>query len=165
MYNFIFIRGAQGTGKTTLTRLLKEKLNSVNIDFDWIRGFHLNRDWTNVSEAEEELTVENLVLLLKNYAKHDYYNVIIGGGVSEKLLEQLKRYKTIVFTLYLRDDEILKQRVLTETRDSGFRDYKTAIENNEKYRTESHFPNNHKIDSTDQTPEETASEIVTIINR
>jgi adenylate kinase family enzyme len=41
MVNFIFILGTQGAGKTTLARVLKEKLASVYIDFDWIRDFQV----------------------------------------------------------------------------------------------------------------------------
>lgn len=166
MYNFIFILGAQGAGKTTLARLLKEKLNSVHIDFDWIRGFHLNNAWTNTSETEERMSIENFVFLLENYAKHDYKNVIIGGFTEqniEKALQELKDYKNVVFTLYLTNDDLLKKRVLTETRDSGFRDYEESIEFNKKLRDELHFPNEQKIDNTHQTPEETVNQIVNIL--
>lgn len=166
MYDFIFILGAQGAGKTTLARLLKETLNSVHIDFDWIRDFHLNKGWTNTSNNEEEMSFKNLVFLLENYAKNGYKNVIVGGFTEsniEKVLDKLKDYKSIVFTLYVTDDEILKNRVLTETRDSGFRDYKKSIEFNKKLRDELHFPNEHKIDNTNQTPEETAQQLVNIL--
>lgn len=166
MYNFVFIFGAQGSGKTTLARLLKEKLNSVHIDFDWIRDFHLNKGWTNTTDIEEEMSFENLVFLLKNYAKHEYKNVIVGGFTEkniERILSELKDYKNLVITLYLTDDEILKKRVLTESRDSGFRDFEQSISFNKKLRDELHFPNEQKIDNTNQTPEETANQIVAML--
>lgn len=166
MYNFIFILGAQGAGKTTLARLLKETLNTVHIDFDWIRGFHLNKDWSNTSDVEETMSLENLEFLLKNYAKHDYKNVIVGGFTEkniERIIEDLKDYKNIVFTLYLTDDEMLKQRVLTESRDSGFRDYEESIRFNKRLRDELNFPNEHKIDNTNQTPEKTVDQIVKVL--
>lgn len=162
MYNYIFILGAQGAGKTTIARLLKEKMNSIHIDFDWIRDFHLNKSWTNTTDTEEAMSLENLVFLLKNYAKHNYKNVIIGGFTEKnikRILDELKDYRSIVFTLYLTDDEILKQRVLTESRDSGFRDFEQSIEFNKKLRDELHFPSEHKIDNTNQTPEETLNQI------
>ncbi len=105
------------------------------------------------------------MLLLKNYARHGYHNVVIGGGASKELLGELKDFKTVVFTLYVTDDAVLKQRVLTETRDSGFRDHKTSIENNKKYGAVFDFPNEHKIDSTNQTPEETVNQIVAILTQ
>lgn len=166
MYDFIFIVGAQGSGKTTLARLLKEKLNSVHIDYDWIRDFHLNKGWSNTSDSEEKMSFENLLFLLKNYAKHDYKNVIVGGFTEEnidKILEELNDLKYIVITLILSDDEVLKQRVLTESRDSGFRDYEESIHFNRKLKNELHFPNEHKIDNTDQTPEETVNQIENLL--
>lgn len=166
MYNFIFLFGAQGSGKTTLARLLKERLNSVHIDLDWIRDFHLNKGWTNTTSKEEEMSFENLVFILKNYAKHEYKNVIVGGFTEENietLLSELKEYKNLVITLYLTDDEVLKKRVLTESRDSGFRDFEESINFNKKLRDELSFPHEHKIDNTDQTPEETANKIVAML--
>ncbi len=163
MYNFIFLLGAQGSGKTTLARLLKEKLNSVHIDYDWIRDYHLDKGWKNTSDIEEEMSFENLVFLLKNYAKHNYKNVIVSGFTEEnieRILEEFKDYKNIVITIYLSNDEVLKQRVLTQSRDSGFRDFEQSIQFNRKLRDELNFSNEHKIDNTNQTPEETANQII-----
>lgn len=166
MYNFIFVLGAQGVGKTTIARLLKEKLSSTHIDFDWIRDFHMNKNWSNANDAEEEMSIEKLVLLLENYVKHDYKNVIVGGFTEkniERVLQELQGHKGIVITLYLTDDEVLKQRVLTESRDSGFRDFEKSIEFNKKLRDALHFPNEHKINNTNQSPEETVNQIVDLI--
>ena len=166
MYDFIFILSAQGVGKTTLARLLKEKLNSPHVDFDWIRGIHLNKSWTNTNDVEEKMSLENLVFLLKNYAKHDYKNVIVGGFTEkniEKILNELKNNKSIIITLYLNDDEVLKRRVLTESRDSGFRDFEESIRFNKKLRDEFHFSNEHKIDNTNQATEETVNQVVDIL--
>lgn len=168
MYNFIFILGAQGAGKTTLARLLKEKLNTVHIDFDWIRDFHLNKGWTNTTDSEEAMSLENLVFLLKNYAENHYNNVIVGGFTEkniESILEELRIYKSVVITLYLTNNEVLKQRVLTESRDSGFRGYEQALKFNKKLREGLHFLNEHKIDNTNQTPEETVNQIVEIVSK
>ncbi len=166
MYDFIFILGAQGSGKTTLARLLKKKLNSVHLDYDWIRDFHLNKGWSNTSDSEEKMSFENLLFLLKNYTKHDYKNVIVGGFTEEKIgaiLTELKDFKYIVITLILSDDEVLKQRILTESRDSGFRDYEESIRFNHRLRDELSFLNEHKIDNTNQTPEETVNQIENLL--
>ncbi len=167
MYDFIFLLGAQGSGKTTIARILKEKLNSPHIDFDWIRDFHLNKGWSNTSDAEEGMSFENLIFLLKNYVKHNYKNVIVGGFVEEnvnKILEELKDYKYIIITLILTNVEILKKRVLTESRDSGYRDFEKSIEFNRKLKDELKFTNENKIDNTNQSPEETASQIIKILS-
>ncbi len=166
MYNLIFILGAQGSGKTTVAKLLKEKLGSTHIDFDWIRDFHLDKGWKNASDTEEEMSFENLVFLLKNYAKHNYKNVIVGGFTEkniERFLGEFNNYKNIVITLYLSNDEVLKQRVLEESKDSGFRDFEQSILFNKRLRDELIYPNEHKIDNTNQTPDETANQIVNIL--
>ncbi len=168
MYDFIFLLGAQGSGKTTIARILKEELRSPHIDYDWIRGFHLKKGWTNTNEIEEKMSFENLIFMLKNYKKHNYQNVIVGGFTEKdikKLLNELKNYKYIVITLYLTNEDTLKQRVLTESRDSGFRDFEQSIKFNRGLREDLKFPNEYKIDNTNQNPEETASQIRDLVSR
>ena len=166
MYNFIFLLGAQGSGKTTLARLLKKKLSCVHVDYDWIRGFHLDQGWKNTNNIEEAMSFENLVFILRNYAKHNYKNVIVTGFTKnriESILMELKGYENIIITLYLMNDYVLKQRVLTETRDSGFRNFEESIELNKKLKDQLNYPNEHKIDNADQTPEETLNQIIPIL--
>jgi adenylate kinase family enzyme len=166
MHNFIFILGAQGAGKTTVARLLKEKLKSVYVDFDWVRDFHLDAGWTNISEVEERMSWENLLFLLKNYTKYNYKNIIVGGFTDNnivRILSELKEYKNMVITLYVTDDEVLKQRVLNPSRDSGFRDYEKSIQLNKELKDELHFSNEYKIDNTHPNPQDTVNQIINII--
>lgn len=167
MFNFIFLLGSQGSGKTTIARLLKEKLGAPHIDYDWIRGIHMNKDWSNTSDKEAKMSFENLVFLLKNYKKNNYENVIVSGFSRQdidKILNEFKDDKYIVITLFLTDDEILKQRVLTESRDSGFRDFEQSIQFNERLK-ELKLPNEQKIDNTHKTPEETANQIIGFLSQ
>lgn len=147
---------------------LREKLNSVHIDYDWIRDFHLNKGWNNANKIEEKMSFENLLFILRNYIKYKYQNVIIGGFTEKdikKLLNELKNYKYIVITLFLTNEEVLKQRVLTESRDSGFKDYEEAIKFNKRLREKLKYPNEHKIDNTSQSPEETATQIKDLLSK
>lgn len=167
MYDFIFLLGAQGSGKTTIARILKEKLSSPHIDFDWLRDFHLNKTWSNTCDSEHEMSLENLLFILRNYKKHGYYNVILGGfreNDIKRVLNELKDEKYIVITLILTDEETLKQRVLTESRDSGFRDFEESIKFNRRLREDLKFPNEYKIDNTNQSPEETANQIKDLLS-
>jgi len=167
MYNFIFLLGSQGSGKTTIAKFLKEKLNTPHVDYDWIRGIHLNKGWSNASDIEAKMSFENLTFLLKNYKKHNYENVIVGGfteGDIEKILNEFKDDKYIIITLFLTDNNILKQRVLTESRDSGFRDFEQSIQFNKRLRKYLKFPNEQKIDNTNKTPEETVDQIMEILS-
>ena len=67
MPRLLFIGGAPGSGKTTVSRILHEKFQSVMIDFGTLREFHLDDLWTKESETEEQMAFENLVFILKNY--------------------------------------------------------------------------------------------------
>lgn len=76
--NLIVIAGVPGSGKTTVSKLLKEKLNGPYIDFGCLREFHLDREWKRANETEEQMAFDNLVFMLKNYIKNDYCNRLIG---------------------------------------------------------------------------------------
>lgn len=167
MNDFIFLLGAQGSGKTTIARILKEKLGSPHIDFDWIRGFHLNKDWSNTNNSEERMSIKNLIYLLENYVKNDYKNIIVSGFTEmniKQVLEELKEYKYKIITLTIKEDDVLKKRVLNESRDSGFRNYEQSIEFNNNIKDSLQFPNETKIDNTYQTPQETVEEIIDLVN-
>lgn len=165
MYDYIFILGAQGSGKTTVGRLLKEKLHSPFVDFDWIRDFHLNATWSNTSDVELRMSLENLVFLLENYHTYNYKNVVVVGVDADQLnilVEKFKNLRILIVTLVVHEDEILKKRVLTESRDSGFRDYVQSLQLNEKLK-EMTIENGVTVDNTNQTPEETATHIMNIL--
>lgn len=168
MYDLIFLLGAQGSGKTTIAKLLKEKLESPHIDFDWIRGFHLNKEWSNTNDSELEMTLNNLIAILKNYLKHKYQNILVSGFTEtdvEKMLNEFKNNRYKIITLIVANDKVLQERVLTESRDSGFRDFEESIKFNRRLREKLTFPNEHKIDNTNQSPEETASYIKDLLSK
>lgn len=55
MTKIIFIAGAPGSGKTTVSNQLKIKLEGCPlIDFGRIKEFHLNKLWSNISDKEEQ---------------------------------------------------------------------------------------------------------------
>lgn len=158
MLDFIFIGGAPGTGKTTIAKLLRKYLKSPAIEYSWIRGFHLDEGWTNMSEKEEAMSFENILFILRNYVKNGYQNVIVSDFEDSRLkqLENLfPNNKYSIFTLFLTDEEELKRRVLTESRDSGFRDFEKSIIWNKNVRERQTFPHELKIDNTKNTPEQT----------
>lgn len=77
MKDFIFIVGAPGSGKSTIAKILQRKLESPLFEFGWIPEFR-NTGKKEIGYSEEEsLAFENLVLVVKNYAKHGFKNVII----------------------------------------------------------------------------------------
>lgn len=164
--DLIILLGAQGSGKTTIARLLKEKLNCPYIDFDWIRDFHLDSKWSNTNLNEQNMSFDNLCFIVRNYLKHGYSNIILSGFSEDevkRIIEEFKDNKYKIVTLILNNDEILKERVLDRSRDSGYRDYKESISFNKRLKEDLHYPNEIKIDNTNLTPELTASKIESLI--
>lgn len=166
--DFIFLLGAQGSGKTTIARLLKERFGYPHIDYDWIRDFHLSKGWKNSSANEVEMSFENLLFILENYKKHGYHNVIVGGFTEidiQRILQKFEQTKYIVLTLIVTDDKVLKERVLTESRDSSFRAYEESIKFNKRLKEELKFPNEYKIDTANQSPGDTIKQVEQIITK
>lgn len=167
MPSLIFIGGAPGSGKTTVSRLLHETFQSVMIDFGTLREFHLDNLWTKESEKEEQMAFENLVFILKNYIRNDYKNVIVND-LKDFRIEQIPQAFAdedyLIVTLVVRDDDELRARVLNPTRDSGWRDVERALAWNRAVIERPAVRNEYKLDNTLNTPEETAQEIINLIN-
>jgi adenylate kinase family enzyme len=168
MVDFIFIAGSPGSGKTTISNLLKNKLNNPPmIDFGWIREFHLDRKWKNASKKEEQMSFENLVFILKNYIKHGYKNIIVNDLQDfriEQIPKKFSKYNYVIISLIVKDNEELKNRILGE-RDSGFKDVKTALSWNKKIIERKNLQNEFKVDNTHRTPRKSVNTILEMIKR
>ena len=168
MVDFIFIAGSPGSGKTTISNLLKAKLkNPPMIDFGWIREFHLDKEWKNANEKEEQMSFENLVFILKNYVKHGYKNIIVNDLQDfriEQILKKFSKYNYLILSLIVKNDDELKNRILGE-RDSGFKDVKTALSWNKKIIERKNIKNEFKVDNTSRNPRKTVNTILELIKR
>ncbi|HSK72864.1 MAG TPA: AAA family ATPase [Pyrinomonadaceae bacterium] len=166
MPSLLFIGGAPGSGKTTVSRLLHEKFQSVMIDFGTLREFHLDNLWTKQSEKEEQIAFENLVFILKNYIHNGYKNVIVND-LKDFRIEQIPNIFApedyLIVTLVLYDDDELRARVLNPTRDSGWRDAERAVAWNRAVIERPTVANEFKLDNTLKTPEEAVREIIDLI--
>jgi len=165
----IIISGAPGSGKTTITNLLSQKLNfPPMIDFGEIRNFHLDREWKRVSKKEEKMSFENLVFIIKNYKKYSYKNIIIND-LEDCRIQQIpklfSKIKYVIISLIMEDNKELEKRVLDIKRDSGFRNVKKAIEWNKKLKKRKLLKNEFRIDNTHNKPKETIKEILKILKK
>jgi len=167
MKDLIILAGAPGSGKSTVGELLRENEGYALIDFGWFRQGHLDNLWSNVTPAEESMTWENLIFIIRNYWKYGYKNVVVTDLLDEKvaiLAETFKDKDLIIVSLIISDDQELKNRVLGD-RDSGFKNFDEAIEWNKKLISRPALRNEYKIDNTKNDPAKTAKEIVQLVSK
>jgi len=168
MTDFIFIAGSPGSGKTTISNLLKTKLkNPPMLDFGRIREFHLDKEWKNADKKEEQMSFENLVFILKNYVKHGYKNILVNDLQDfriEQIPKEFSRYDYAIISLVVKDDDELKNRVLGE-RDSGFKDFKKALSWNKKIIERKNLKNEFKVNNTHRDPRKTVDTILGLLNK
>ena len=167
MKDFIFIVGAPGSGKSTIAKALHDKLDSPIFEFGWIPEFRNTGERTTTYEEEESIAFENLVLVAKNYAKHGYKNVIITD-LNNDYINQIPAifdgYNFAIYTLRLQDDNVLKSRVLDETRSSGYRDWEKAVQINQQLKSREQLKNEQFIDIDTQSVDQVVNQILIDLN-
>ncbi len=153
-FMIIFISGSINSGKSTIAKLLSEKIiNSALIEVDSLCEFI---DWMPIEQAVP-INLQNAVSVIKNFSQHKIH-AIVPYPLSQKnydfMLSQLGEMKENIFTFILNSklEKVLSNRGARELTDW------------EKERIEHHYKigiNNPGfgivIDNTNQTPEETAS--------
>lgn len=157
----IFINGSINAGKTTVAKLLSEKIgNTANVEID---SLHEYIEWLAMDKAVP-LNLENGVLIIKNFTKHGF-NVVVPYPLSAKnynyMKDALEEYKDQLYFFTLAPDITKAQ---TSTKDRTLTQWEVD-------RIQHHYdigiptPSfGHIIDSTNQTPEETTQEILHILN-
>jgi adenylate kinase family enzyme len=157
----IFISGSINCGKSTVSKLLQEKLGNVAlIEIDSLREFI---EWMPLEQAIP-LNLKNAVSIINNFVAEGL-DVIVSYPLSEKNYNYLREnldvnnLKIITITLAPRLEIALQNRGSRELTDR------------EKERIRYHYEigiNNPSfgevIDNSDQSPMETLSKILEIIN-
>ncbi|MEI7477769.1 MAG: hypothetical protein WCJ81_04610 [bacterium] len=83
----IFISGSINAGKSTIAKLLAEKIpQTANIEIDALRDFI---PWLELEKAVP-INLENAILLIQNFTKHGY-NVVVPYPISQKNYEYVTR--------------------------------------------------------------------------
>jgi len=148
----IFINGSINSGKSTISKILGNKLgNTAILEID---RFHEFLDWMPIGDVIP-INLKNAVSLIKNYVELGF-NVIVPYPLSQKnydyMMENLKDVNTkiLVFTLAPKLEKALTNR--------GNRELDDLEISRIKYHYEIGIPNpkfGEIIDNTDQKPEET----------
>lgn len=116
-----------------MARALQAVLVCPLFEFGWIPEFRNTGDREMLYVEEEGLAFENLVLVTKNYAAHGFRWVILTDLQPFYVAQvgaSFDGYDSRIFTLRQEDDDVVKARVLNESRSSDYRDVDTAIERN-----------------------------------
>lgn len=161
--DLIVIAGAPGSGKTTVSDLLYAALKSPYIDFGDVRNFHLDRQWSNQSPEEEQMSFENLIYILKNYIRYGYRNVILNDLQDfrvRQIPELFAGHKYLIATLVVASDEELAARIRNRT--SGFTNVERAVVWNRELQQRPLLKGEHRIDNSDGEPKQTAEVILQI---
>jgi len=149
MKDLIIIAGAPGSGKSTVGELLREHKGFPLIEFGWLRQGHLNNNWSNATSQEEQMALENLTFIIKNYWKNGYKNVVVTDLQDIRVREIPKLFSEkdfIIFTLILESEDELKKRVSRRT--SGFINTKEALGWNRELIMRPAVKNEFKIDNS-----------------
>lgn len=156
-YNIIFIAWAPWTGKSSVAKLLQKEFSSPCFEFGWIPEFRNKWDDIIPYEEEEWIAFENLVLVTKNYIKHGFTNIILTDLEDHRIKEIHKHFPQtnyILFTFTVCDNEVLKSRVMNESRSSEYRDWESAVDINQNIISRSLLPKEIRIDTTKQSIED-----------
>jgi len=154
----IFINGSCNSGKSTITKILADKLsNTAKLEIDHVRAMI---DWMPL-EQSIPINLQNAISLIKNFSNGGL-NVVVPYPLSQKnydhIMSELEDLDTEIhhFTLAPRLEKILTNR-------SGQRELDDWERNRIKYHYEIglHKPSfGEIIDNSDLTPEETADYII-----
>lgn len=153
-----------GVGKTTISQVLKKKLNnSVFLDGDWC--------WDStpfiVNDETKKIVIDNICYLLNNYIKSLSYQNIIFCWVMDyqyivnDILSRLNKgdYEVIVISL-ISSKKVLTER-LTKDINAGLRN-KDIIEKSIARLSLYQDVNSIKIDTSDKTIDEIVNAIIKV---
>ncbi len=92
----IIAHGAPGCGKTTLAARLHKHFKSPWFEFGWIPEFTHKNPHTEISyRDEEQMSFENLMLVVENYICHGFENVILSDLNDIRIFDIAQRFLSV----------------------------------------------------------------------
>ncbi|HIS25919.1 MAG TPA: AAA family ATPase [Candidatus Pullilachnospira intestinigallinarum] len=162
MKHLYIIGGTMGVGKSTVCRILKEKLEkSVFLDGDWCWDMHPFQ----VTEETKRMVQENILFLLNNFLGCSAYDHVIfcwvlhQQQIIDDLLDRLGTKDCAVHLISLTcTEQELKERIRKDV-DAGLRGEDAVARSVSRLALYDQLAT-QKLDVTGRTPEETAEEIL-----
>ena len=168
MPTLYILRGAPGTGKTSLAAELHKTLHCPWFEFGWIPEFRNLNPHTEISyEDEVALSTENLILVTKNYFAHGFEAVIVSDLEDERIPNFADAFSGIADVRILTldcDDETRTNRILTRDNGNEYRDTAAAEKIAKRIRTIP-YDGELRLDSGNMTPEELCKSVLLAQNR
>ena len=116
-------------------------------------------------EQEELMTFETLSIVVKNYIRHGFEQIILSDLNDARFAELSTVFAGVdyvIVTLYTEDDAILKTRILTRDNGNEYRDWESAIRINQSVKASSLLPREYRICTDNRSREAVVSEILTL---
>ena len=155
MHQIIFIDGYSGVGKTTLAKQLWEHYKSTYIEQHMIPEFLTKDGKTPVNGKQEDETLySSMVVLIKNFCKLGYKNIIALDFNEMRIRDipaDFKGYDFIILRLVCAKQQNIAQM---KNRGNGLIDVEmleSCYKRNQLYPRPA-LPNQHTIDVTNKTP-------------
>lgn len=117
-------------------------------------------------QEEEAFSFENLCLVLHNYIKHGFKNIIVTDlpvASIEQIESNFEDYAYKLVTLITKNDKTLSKRILDETRSSGYRNVKDGIKINSDNQARELYRSESRVLVDGKTPEEVALEVENLL--
>lgn len=158
------IGGTMGIGKTTVSRILKSRLDrSVMLDGDWC--WDMNP--FTVNDETKAMVMDNICYLLNNFIKCSTYDNIIfcwvmhEQAIIDEILSRLDKSRCNVIPISLVCSENELRRRIQRDIDEGKRTPDVLERSTARLEMYSKL-HTRRLDVTDLTPEETAEKLISL---
>jgi len=109
------------------------------------------------------MSFENLMLVVGNYIKHGFQNIIISDLNDIRMLDipvALQDAEYCIFTLYSEDDDTIQERILSRNDENTYKDWQTALRINQMIRARPLLPNEYRICIDNRNVHDIAKELI-----